>query len=57
MGGLVTRHELAWDDGVICTEHALGEVFRDWFGIEMQIAKHFVGTPSSEELNDVSVDI
>ena len=53
----MTRHELARDDGVISCDHASGEVFSDGLSVEVQVTKHFIRTPSSKELNDVSIDI
>ena len=56
VGGLITRHELTWDEVVVRLEHAAGEVFGDRFRLEMKVAKHSIGAPTSQELDDICVD-
>ena len=37
--------------------HARGEVSHKWLGLEVEVAEHFVGPPTAEELDDVGVDV
>ena len=56
MGGLVRRHELVRNQPVICSEHFAGEVRHDRLRRKVEVAKHFVGPPATQEANDVGVD-
>jgi len=36
-------------------EHQMGEVAHDRFGLEMEVAEHFIGAPTAQKANDVTV--
>ena len=49
---------MIWDEGVhSSSEHFLCVVLHKWVGLDMQISKHFVGSPTPNETDDVGVDI
>ena len=38
-------------DEVTSRKHASTEVSHDWLGLQMEVAEHLVGTPSSQKAN------
>lgn len=56
-GGLQgLRDKLVGDQGEIASrEHRFGEVFHDRRCLKVKVSEHFVGSPASEESNDVCV--
>lgn len=57
VGGLMTRHELTWDEGVFRMKHLAGKVSGDGFGLKVKVAEHCIRPPSSQELDHVCVDL
>jgi hypothetical protein len=55
MGGLMGRHQLMWCQSVICLKHFAGEVLHNWFSGKVEVTKHFVGAPASNQLNNIRV--
>ena len=57
MGGLVLWHEGVREERVICVEHDFGEVSHNRLGLEMEIPKHLVRSPTSKEGYDIGVNL
>ena len=48
---------MVWEENKVAVcDHFAREVAHDWLGLDMEVAKHFIGAPSSKELDDVTVD-
>ena len=44
-------------DEVAVVEHAAGEMAHDGLGLNVEITKHFVRSPSTEQPDNISVDL
>jgi len=42
---------------VAAAQHAGRKVFHEGLGLEVEVAQHFVGSPTTEELDDVGIDV
>jgi hypothetical protein len=52
-GDVLVRKE----DEVATVEHFGGEALHESISLEVEVAQHFVGTPSADEADDVGVDV
>ena len=54
---LVHRNGTVGKQGELSVQHSGGETTHDRFGLNMEVTQHFIGAPTTDETNDVSVNL